>query len=122
MACREGGDCQTLPLPFQHHSLVILQLGYLLKCGVNIVQCEQCEILYVVTRLMNIESVQKNHSGGFGYYLINVIEEHLTHFIDGDCSIHWTREAEFPHGYRKSSQVVKIRVGEQYCVHLGHHP
>ena len=66
MACREGGDCQTLPLPFQHHSLVILQLGYLLKCGVNIVQCEQGEVLYVMPRLMDIDLVQKNHDGGLG--------------------------------------------------------
>ena len=49
--CGEGGQGEPLPLPFQHHSLVIFQLGYLLESGVNIVQGEESEVLYVVPGL-----------------------------------------------------------------------
>ena len=48
---REGGDGQTLPLPFQHHSLVIFQLGDLLKSSIDIIQGEQSEVFDIVPGL-----------------------------------------------------------------------
>ena len=49
--CGEGGQGEPLPLHFQHHSLVIFQLGDLLECGINIVQGEEGEVLNVVPGL-----------------------------------------------------------------------
>ena len=56
--CGEGGQGEPLPLPFQHHSLVIFQLGYLLESCVYIVQGEECKVLNVVPGLD--EGVQGN--------------------------------------------------------------
>ena len=49
--CGEGGQGKPLPLPFQHHSLVIFQLSDLLECGVNVIQGEEGEVLNVVPGL-----------------------------------------------------------------------
>ena len=51
-------------------------------------------------------------------YLIEIIEEHLTHLIDRNSGIDWTGETELAHSNRESSQVTGVRVGEEHCINL----
>ena len=51
VACRQGGDDQTLAFPLQLDRLVVFQLSDLLKAGVDFVQREQVKLLDVMPRL-----------------------------------------------------------------------
>ena len=51
VACRQGGDDQTLAFPLQLDRLVVFQLGDLLKAGVHFVQRKQVKLLDVMPRL-----------------------------------------------------------------------
>ena len=79
-------------LAFQLYSLGILQLNYLVKRSINVVQREEVKFFRVVPRL------------------VKVVQEHLAHLENRNGGINGTLQAKLSNQIRQGAQVINIRV------------
>lgn len=55
-------------------------------------------------------------------YLVKIIHEHLSHFINRNGRIDRTIQPQLPNSRREGTQMKRIRVGQQHCINLVNMP
>ena len=57
--------------------------------------------------------------GKITIHLVEIIEEHESHLVDGHRGVDRTRQTQPPHSHRQRTKVSDIGVGEEHRVNLG---